>query len=416
MKKTKTLWNNNKYGIVIFFILSFYLFSKSGKKIDEDILCSYIIGYDTGFGPRKLIASLLSCLFGTITMGKIRFFVFTTSTIICALFSWLCNQFVIKVEKQGEQSRISALFLTIFYLTCPASTMFLLKYPNLGRLDFFLYGFCLLFCILFYHRDKNRLLYYAMTTGLLIAGILMHHIFVATYMSFMVAMFIYDIWGNGFCKKRFLAYSLVGFIAVCSLVAVISLATMNISLDEAIHYNPRIELSRKFVCFGYYAQISDHIEQYVIAKLPRLIAGFLLTLLVLSPLFFAIWRLWSKTKVQLASKYEKCVFSGMMCSFFLFIPAFCITVDYLRWFGAFIFLQILMLAYFAYDEQCKFHISWRIYVSELRSHVFFAAMLLAYCVSLEFFYSDTYCDAVELIMQQLHIHRVETLLPVEYRI
>lgn len=413
---TLNIIKNHKYGLLIFGILALFMVSKSNHSLDEDIVISYVIDYKTGFGPRKLIASIVSAIWEVPTIGKIRFFAYTLSTLLCALFAWICDFYINRKKELGQDAYISALYQTALYLTCPASILFLLKYPNVGRLDIVLYGLCLVFAVIFYNRDKHRTSYYITTTLLLCIGILTHHIFVATYMAFMAALFIYDIWEMGFSKKRFLSYCVVGAISVSVLLSVLSLASMNIPLDEATHYNPHMELSRKFVCFGYYAHISDHIEQYFIPKWPRLAAGFTLTIAILSPLFLAVWKIWRDLKNSLSQKADRQLLIGVLCSFLLFVPAFCITVDYLRWFGAFIFIQFLLIGYFSFDAKTKFRGVGDVVKKNLKSYIFYAAFLVIYCASFDYFTSDTYFDVIEMIMEKLHIYRVETLLPVEYRI
>lgn len=412
----KSFCRKNKYGIFISFILLIFMISKSAHSLDEDIIISYVIDYKTGFGPRKLIASILTTVVSTPTMGHVRAFAYAISAIVCVLLAWLCNTFLNKLKAKGTDSYVSSLYLVALYLICPASLLFLLQYPNVGRLDILLYGLCLVFCILFYHRNKNRTLYYCGTSILLVFGILTHHIFVATYMAFMVALFIYDIWEHSFNIKRFGAYFLVGTISCTALASVFLFSSMNIPLDEATHYNPHFELSRKFVCFGYYANISDHIQQYFLPKWQRLAAGFSLTILFLAPLLWAFVKIWQDLYKSQSLKCNRQLLVGIQSAFLLFIPAFCITVDYLRWFGAIIFLQILLMAYFSYDATCKFNDVGTIIYKRLKQHIFFAAFLLIYLSAFKYFTSDTYFDIVELIMEKLHIYRVSTLLPPEYRI
>lgn len=405
-----------KYGLLIFGILSLFMVSKSNQSLDEDVIISYVIDYKTGFGPRKLIASFFSLCVKNLTLGKIRVLAYAFSTLICLLFAWLCNTYLNRMKEFGVQSYVAALYLISLYLICPASLLFLLQYPNVGRFDILLYGVCLLFCILFYYRNYNRILYYCGTTILLIFGILTHHIFVATYLSFMVALSVYDIWEQQFHKKRFLAYFLIGAICCFTLIAVLFFSSMNIPLEEAIHYNSHFELSRKFVCFGYYAHISDHIQQYFLPKCQRLAAGFSLTILFLSPLFYALWKVWNQLLSSLLDKEKRQLFCGIQLSFLLFVPAFFITVDYLRWFGAFIFLQLLLIAYFSFDKTSSFNNIGIIVYKCLKSHLFFATFLLIYLSAFSYFSSDTYFDIIELIMEKLHIYRVTTLLPPEFRI
>lgn len=406
----------NRYGISIFLLLFIFMISKSSHNLDEDIVISYVIDYKTGFGPRKLIASILSTFFTSPTMGQVRQFAYAISTLVCFVFAWICNTFINKMKAKDVQSYSSGLYLIALYLICPASLLFLLQYPNVGRLDVILYCLCLLFCVLYYYRNKNRILYYCGTTALLVFGILTHHIFVATYMAFMVALFVYDIWEQKFNKNRFWAYFGIGIISCSALVAVFTLSTMDMPLDDATHYNPHFELSRKFVCFGYYAHISDHIQQYFIPKWHRLAAGFSLTVLFLAPLFWAFWKIWQDLYNSQSKKRNQLLLIGVHSSFLLFIPAFCITVDYLRWFGAFIFLQLLLMAYFSFDGTCKYNNIGTIIYKRLKQHIFFAAFLLIYLSAFKYFTSDTYFDIVELIMEKLHIYRVSTLLPPEFRV
>lgn len=406
----------NRYGIVIFCILLFFILSNSKDSIDQDVLCSYVIDYKTGYGGRKLIATIINVIFGAPGIGKIRACIFAISTIFCAIFAWLCNRFIISMKKRNESAYFTSLYTVALYLVCPASLMFLLRYPNLGRPDFYLYAICLIFSILFYNRNKNRVLYFCFVAILMIIAILTHHVFVASYMSFFVALFIYDIWSEGFNKKIFAYHVVLGITTAAVFLSILMFSSMNLKLDEATHYNPNIDLNRKFVCFVYFANITDNIELYVIPKLPRLIAGFLLTVLFLSPLYYAIWKIWKDTYKSLKNSASKKLLIGIQSAFLLFIPAFCITVDYPRWFGASLFLQFLLLAYFAYDKSSLYNGIGEIIFANLKKYTFFAIFLLVYCSLLEYFYSDTYFRIVELIMEKMHIYRVTTLLPLEYRI
>lgn len=411
------LIKNNILGILIFFVLVFFMFVNYNVHIDEDILCSYVIDYNTGFGGRKLIATIVSAIFSVPTLAQIRLFAYVVSIFICLIFAWLSNLYGKHLYKcHGEKGLQTSLFIIALYLLCPASIMYLLKYPNLGRLDIYLYASCLIFCILFYNRKKNRLAFFALTTILFISAIVIHHVFVATYMSFFAALIIYDIWSEGFNKKLFWYYLGLACFSVIVFVSIITNSSMNLCLDEAIKYNPNFELSRKFVCFEYYAHISDHIEQYVIPKLARLRAGFILTTIFLLPLILFIVKIWINLYKKLNTIVQRRLLLGMHCSFLLFIPAFCITVDYPRWFGAFFALQFLLLAYFTFDKQSIFYEFFNILQVFLRKNIILVILLLVYCSLLEYFYSDTYFQGVEMIIERLGIHRVTTLLPPQYRL
>lgn len=409
MCKIKEILQSNAYGIAIFLLLAIYLLSHPQRSLDVDCLCSFTIDYRTGFGGRKLIASIASLFSGNINPSRLLKLVYLISIAGCILFSYCCNLFLKKLKCRSREANIGSIYLTTLYLVCPASILFLLKFPNFGRLDLFLYLSCLLFCFLFYHRDRNRLAYFLCVALLMVFDILSHHIFVVTYMPFFVALFIYDIWSKGFNCKLFVSHVLLAVVVITSFLSIILFSTMNISLDEATHYQPAIELSRKFVWFIYYAHISDHIQIYVLSNLRKLIAGFCLTILFLLPLILLGWKIWRDT---LKEKKARCIFWAMQASFLLFIPAFCITVDHARWFAALVFSQFLLIAYFSFEENSLYsHIGETLGLF-VKQHFFLAACLIVYCSLLGLFGSDRTFACGEFILDKLHIYKVVVQPPI----
>ena len=65
MNKLKEHFLSNRYGWAIFLILMVFMISNPQRTLDVDCICSYTIDYHTGFGGRKLVASVLS-LFTTL--------------------------------------------------------------------------------------------------------------------------------------------------------------------------------------------------------------------------------------------------------------------------------------------------------------------------------------------------------------
>ena len=248
MDRIKGILQANAYGITIFLLLLIFMMSHPQRSLDVDCLCSFTIDYQTGFGGRKLIASVVSLLFNDLNQGRLLKLVYLISIAGCLLFSYCCNLFINKMKHRSREVHLSSVYLTILYLACPASLLFLLVFPNFGRLDIFLYLSCLIFCFLFYHRERNRLVYFICVALLMVFDILSHHIFVVTYMPFFVALFIYDIWSKGFNRKLFVSHAILAIAVIITFLSVIMFSSMNISLDEATHYHPNIELSRKFVC------------------------------------------------------------------------------------------------------------------------------------------------------------------------
>ena len=405
MYKIKEFFLSNVYGIAIFLLLAIYLLSHPQRSLDVDCLCSFTIDYQTGFGGRKLIASVVSLFFSNINPGRLLKLVYLISIAGCILFSYCCNLFIIKMKRRNYEANIASAYLTTLYLVCPASILFLLTFPNFGRLDLFLYLSCLLFCFLFYHRKNNRFAYFICVSLLMVLNILSHHIFVVTYMPFFVALFIYDIWSKGFIRKLFVSYAILAIGVITTFLSIILFSSMNISLDEATHYQPEVELSRKFVWFIYYAHISDHIQIYVLSNLLKLISGFCLTIFFLLPLFLLGWKIWQETLKNLDKK-ARFLFWAMQSAFLLLIPAFCITVDHARWFAALVFSQFLLIAYFSFEEDSLYSRIGEELGLFVKDHIFLAASLVIYCSLLGVFGSDRTFECGEFILEKLHIYKV----------
>jgi len=233
---------------------------------------------------------------------------------------------------------------------------------------------------------------------------------VVTYLPFFAALFIYDIWSNGFCKKWFICHFFIGIIALATFLSIIQFSNMNITLEEATHYHPDIELNKKFVWFIYYAQITDHIRLYVLSNLKKLIVGFFLTVIFLLPLIAFGLKIW-KEELKTQSKIGKNMFWGMQATFLLFIPSFCITVDHARWFAAYVFLQFLLIAYFSFDKESKYSNISKTISLFVKKHTFLAATLIIYCSLLGLFGSDRTFECGELILDKLHIYKHIVQLP-----
>ena len=411
MCKIKEFFQTNAYGIAIFLLLAIYLISHPQQSLDVDCLCSFTIDYKTGFGGRKLIASIVSLFFGNINPRRLLKLVYLISIAGCILFSYCCNLYIKQLKHRSREANIASVYLTTLYLVCPASILFLLKFPNFGRLDLFLYLSCLLFCFLFYHRDRNRLAYFICVALLLVFNVLSHHIFVVTYMPFFVALFIYDIWAKGFNRRLFFFHAILAIIVIATFLSIILFSSMNISLDEATRYQPAVELSRKFVWFIYYANISDHVQIYVLSNLRKLIAGFCLTIFFLLPMILLGWKIWRDT-LKKQDKQARYIFWAMQASFLLLIPAFCITVDHARWFAALVFSQFLLIAYFSFEEDSLYsHIGETLGLF-VKRHIFLAACLIIYCSLLCLFGSDRTFACGEFILDKLHIYKVVVQPPI----
>ena len=89
--KIKEIFLSNAYGIVIFLLLVIFMVSHPQRSLDVDCLCSFTIDYHTGFGGRKLIASVVGLFFKNISQGHILKLIYLISIVGCLFFAFCCK-------------------------------------------------------------------------------------------------------------------------------------------------------------------------------------------------------------------------------------------------------------------------------------------------------------------------------------
>lgn len=281
-----------KYKLELFLIiyqLIFLFVNNPSFFVKDSVILCYINDFSTGFGPRKLVASLTSVLFGDfVSYTEIKLMVLLVSIVLMVVFSIFIGSTMRKVEKDNK---LSFLYLVVLYLSCSFAVTFLYKTATWGRMEAWHILILIVYLILSLKtNDKIRplLMFVACEISMII-----HHMFLSTFLPIYLFLAIYELRKASFDKRLFMQY-----FAVFTCVAASFLLLHFIKFDEMSYEQTLIYLNNKtnadvseyFVRWIYFEPISKHLNQFVKPYLIYNIGSVLLSLILFAPLYFVIYK------------------------------------------------------------------------------------------------------------------------------
>jgi hypothetical protein len=291
-------------------------------------------------------------------------------------------------------------YLVCLYLIGPASVVFLFQVSNLGRLD--LYLVLLTFSSLFVFNLKSPVKYFILLL-ISIVAYLIHHVFLFTYFPIIAALLIYSIYENNYSKKTLIAVGSV----ICSVIVFFFYTFLFIK-----HTNTQAEITTYLsaktnmliyepaVYFEELASLSEHIQSWVMVNLVHSILGFIMTVLLLSPLFYFFCKVW-KITYNHADKKKKRIFLWMfLCNLAYFGP-YCFTLDIPRWLAAFIINQFVIILFLVYKKDGDIVLSIKRFGVYMRKHAFLSIFFLLWLSALGLFNSCTFFDIIEKLLYHI---------------
>lgn len=346
---------------------------------------NYFVGYETGFGGRKLIGTLFSWVFpGMVTPGHVRVFILTANLLMLAL---LCLFMYRSLTMHGELSP-GALALAVLYAVGPFSLMAFVRTPlSMGFMETYQLALVLAWLMLYLHR-RDGLAYYAATLAVASFGILIHHTFCCTLMPVMVALCLMDCFAKPAAVWRKVACYAVVTVLVAVLLAMLWWrGGMNVPMDELLASMRERDVGvmpddeRGFRLL-YYATNAENMQSNLI-EFPYKYVEFGLSLLLLSPLLFAMHWPWAGAARRAEGKGRRWLYRGASLAVpLLTLPLFVVATDYSRWWiGYFFSMTAATLATYATGDRpmagsLKAMWGW------LKKHWWVAAALLVYAAQL----------------------------------
>lgn len=289
MKVINQIKNYKLELFLIFYQMLFLFFNNTSFTVKETVILCYLNDFSTGFGPRKLIATLTSLVFGDyVSYNEIKIMALFISVSLMVVFSLFVGYTMRRVENDKKPTY---LYLIVLYLSCSFAVTFLFQWRTFGRMEswhlLILIAYLLLSNIT---NSKFRpiLLFMACEISMII-----HHMFLSTFLSAYLFVAIYELRKVNFERRLLIKYFSV-FVCVAISFILLHLTRGNsMSYEETIAYlnnKTNVEVSEHYVRWIYFESIKNHFYQFVIPYLYYNIGSIILSLILFSPLYYVIYK------------------------------------------------------------------------------------------------------------------------------
>ncbi|MBP3762480.1 MAG: hypothetical protein J6I49_01215 [Bacteroidales bacterium] len=301
----------------------------------------YFVGYETGFGGRKLLGTLYGLVLPhQVGFQHLRPFIIGINLLMLTLFLCFATGAVRRLPADA-----SAAPLLLAYLAGPFSvTGFVHSRMSLYFTETYTLALTLAWLLLFL-RCPRRWWYYLLTLLLSATACLIHHTFCCTFFPLMAALMLHEALKpeGGIDWRRALPYGAVCAAMGALLVAVWFFGNMNVDCDtlhrSIVERTTEDAYGRGSLIRDYfYISNSENSRAGFVTWELRLPVEFALTLLLLSPLLAVLAHPWVRAWRQargLAGRLRY-LLTPLAC-LAMTLPMFVMATDYGRWWTALCF-------------------------------------------------------------------------------
>lgn len=313
---------------------------------------NYFIGYEYGFGGRKLIGTLLGPLMPEMVTAKhIRMFVLPANLLMLFGTAWVVWR---ALADRGVQAVPVALLLALY----AANPFSLFAYVHTHLSMCFMETYQLLLVLLWlalYVKRRSTWYYYLATPLVAILGCLIHHTFCCTLLPLMIGLVLFDTFQNGRLHRgrgTFYAVSLILLLAL--FVALWLFSGMNIGQEElyariAARANQDVLPDRDGLRMLYFLSNAENSAgAFTAARAWQ----FAVELLLMLPLLFLLATPWVVAARQTYDRIERLRYWLPLAAQLLVVPVFFMATDYSRWWVCWTFsLAMMPMAAFATGDK-----------------------------------------------------------------
>ena len=308
----------------------------------------YFVGYETGFGARKLLGTLFSLMLPDYTTRKDLIpYVFAVLLFICILFIAYVYRSFKNTDFRRSNNSLPFFLVTAIYM---ASSYGIQRALSLvWYADIWLYLSALIFVIVFVkHRKRHWFPVFALL--MVVLSCLIHHIFCCLFFPLFAALFIYEVLPDRQVDKR----KAVIYGGICLALGILFVclwrfSTMNISVDELrqrlMEHTDNVCDKDPFVLnLLYGSSASNYQGMWDVGQFPTRYIQLPFLFLFLSPLIMLFVMPWILSIRHSHHGAERAKYTLMLlASTLLFLPIFAVATDYGRWWMAWFFCQTLLL-------------------------------------------------------------------------
>lgn len=313
---------------------------------------NYFIGYEYGFGGRKLIGTLLGPLMPEMVTAKhIRMFVLPANLLMLFGTAWVVWR---ALADRGVQAVPVALLLALY----AANPFSLFAYVHTHLSMCFMETYQLLLVLLWlalYVKRRGTWYYYLATPLVAILGCLIHHTFCCTLLPLMIGLVLFDTFQNGRLHRgrgTFYAVSLLLLLAL--FVALWLFSGMNIGQEElyariAARANQDVLPDRDGLRMLYFLSNTENSAgAFTAARAWQ----FAVELLLMLPLLALLATPWVVAARQTYDRIERLRYWLPLAAQLLVVPVFFMATDYSRWWVCWTFsLAMMPMAAFATGDK-----------------------------------------------------------------
>lgn len=343
----------------------------------------YYVGYDTGFGGRKLLGTICNLLTDNLDRLKL---VGVLSMIVNVLMIVLLGLFAYRTTIEKQHRHLPLMVLLVFAL----SPFSLIEFACTGLSSYFIetYQFAItLGWLLLFVKYRDKWWMHLITLVAATICVLLHHTFCCTIFPLYIALFIWDSFDNkGTIKWR----QCIPYFGICVLMAgllfvIWNWSHMNIGIEDMVarlrgHVGKAgdEEWLPKWLDAYYYATNTENHQSSMNVIIKCRLPEIPLYLILTSPIVAFFYYPWvsaaRETKGSLKWRYHLCYIAVTV----LTLPIFFMAFDYSRWLvgWGFSMFAIMMVAYMCGDNEIR-NALWRMY-GFLSSHLWITALFLIY--------------------------------------
>ena len=298
---------------------------------------NYFIGYDTGFGGRKLVGTVCRWLWGdAVGLGQIM----AMATAASALMMLLLGLFLWRALPVIDRRSLPLAAVVALYMVSPMSVLrYVQGHPAMSIGCMETYQFILvLVWLLLYLRHRGSVAYWAATLATPLLGLLVHHTFMCTFMPLYVALAVADLRDGSSPAKRLL-YGVAALLACALFVALWRFSTMNVGIDELYgRIEGKVSPGKEMLRVMYYVSNEDNRRwAFGTGGFTKAI-DFALMLLMMLPLVAVLWQPWVHGR-----RPVEALLSPAVTVTVLTLPIFVMATDYGRWWTCYFFCLVAAL-------------------------------------------------------------------------
>lgn len=331
----------------------------------------YAMDYSLGLDSRLFIGSLLRLFYPDFLPASVVYaFTVLSILVLLALLSYVLGYALQCME--GMSGETGLMVLMALYLLSPGSPAYLWSTENMGRFDLFLLLVTLAAGIFCFHLRSVPVCLIVLTICGLI-GLSIHQGYLFTFFPLLFTLFLLTLVHTEAADRhprKMRLYSIAALFCMGLLAAVFFyfqfLSHIHVDtceeLTAILSSRTDLPLNESAFRYEYFSGVTQSIQELVFNELGERIRYGIVTLLLLSPLtvlYGWFWKQVLKTSVgsgirkKTGNSDRRAIYPSplfylcILLSQLMFLPAFVLTIDWGRWFGAFLTVQVLQIVFLA---------------------------------------------------------------------